>query len=367
MLRGSFNTFAGSMLTEGKRQKAEAVGQKVQGTRYKGQWMRLIRLLVFFVLFAGILVVQSSGQGTTDTKGRAAIDTGISVEDTALPVIIQPVSASSDSTSKAPPARKEWRMDSSVTPLSPLFRHKVLEHHPYFNFSIAPQLASGPEYRQVKGKEFLFYLIVLLLLIFAVLRRAFPKYFSDLFRLFFRTTLKQRQLQEQLIQETLPSLLLNGFFVVSGGLFLAFLFQHYDLNPAGSFWLLYLYCCGGLAIAYFVKFIGLKMLGWLFHNREAADAYIFVVFIVNKMIGILAIPLLVMLAFSTGSLYSTSLSLSWCMLACLLGYRLILTYGAVRNQVKVNPFHFFLYICAFEIAPLLLVYKALLLYFGITA
>jgi len=54
------------------------------------------------------------------------------------------------------------------------------------------------------------------------------------------------------------------------------------------------------------------------------------------------------------------------LLGGLLIYRLILSFGAVRNQVRVNFFHFFLYLCAFEIAPLLLVYKGLLLYFGIT-
>jgi hypothetical protein len=59
--------------------------------------------------------------------------------------------------------------------------------------------------------------------------------------------------------------------------------------------------------------------------------------------------------------------LSWCLLIGLLAYRIILTFAAVRNQVKVNPFHFFLYLCAFEIAPLLLVYKGLLLFFRITA
>jgi hypothetical protein len=169
------------------------------------------------------------------------------------------------------------------------------------------------------------------------------------------------------MQTPLPSLLLNVFFFASGGLYASFLLQRYGLNPLQSFWLLALYCCLGLAACYIVKFIGLKVLGWLFNMTEAADSYIFIVFVVNKMIGILLLPFLVILAFSMGNVYTVGLSLSWCLLAALLAYRLILTYGAVRNLVKVNPFHFFLYLCAFEIAPLLLVYKGLLLFFRITA
>jgi Domain of unknown function (DUF4271) len=220
--------------------------------------------------------------------------------------------------------------------------------------------------RNVSGKDLLFYAMLLLFIIFAALRRAFPKYFNDLFRLFFKTTIKQRQIREQLMQTPLPSLLLNGFFIISGGLYIAFLLQHYSINPVGNFWLMFLYCAMGLSVAYFVKFAGLKICGWLFNMDEVADSYIFIVFIVNKMMGILLLPFLLLLAFSLGGVYSAGLTLSWCLIGGLLVYRFILTYAAVRNQVRVNLFHFFLYLCAFEIAPLLLVYKALLIFFNQT-
>lgn len=221
--------------------------------------------------------------------------------------------------------------------------------------------------RKVKGKEYLFYLMVLLFIFFAVLRRVFAKYFSDLFRLFFKTTLKQRQLRDQLMQTPLASLLFNFFFVASGGLYITFLLQHFAINPLGNFWLTLLYACLGLSACYFVKYAGLKICGWLFNMDEAADSYIFIVFIVNKMAGILLLPLLLVLAFSVGDVYMAGLSFSWCLLGGLLVYRFILTYGALRNQVRLNMFHFFLYVAAFEISPLLLVYKALLIFFNQTA
>lgn len=230
----------------------------------------------------------------------------------------------------------------------------------------APNLPE-PEQRHTKGKELLFYVMVMLFIIIAVMRRAFPKYFNDLFRLFFRTTLKQKQIREQLMQTPLPSLLLNGYFVLSLGLYMAFMLRHFSIDPLGNFWLLALYGCLGLSAAYFVKFAGLKICGWLFNMEEAADAYIFIVFIINKMIGILLLPFLLVIAFSTGKAYDAGLTLSWCLIGGLLLYRIILTYGTIRNQVKLNPFHFFLYLCAFEVAPLLLVYKALMIFFNQTA
>ena len=220
--------------------------------------------------------------------------------------------------------------------------------------------------RYAERKDGLFYLLVLLFIVFAVLKRIFPKYFSDLFRLFFKTTMKQRQIREQLVQTPLPSLLLNGFYVASAGLYISFLLQHYSIDPLGNFWLLFLYCAVGLAVAYFIKYAGLKICGWLFNMDEAADSYIFIVFIVNKMMGILLLPFLLILAFSLGKAYAVGLTFSWCLIAGLLVYRFILTYAAIHNQVRVNLFHFFLYLCAFEIAPLLLVSKALLIFFNQT-
>ena len=60
--------------------------------------------------------------------------------------------------------------------------------------------------------EGLFYSLLGMLLVLAVLRRSFPKYWSDLFRLFFRTTLRQRQLRDQMELASLPSLAMNIFF-----------------------------------------------------------------------------------------------------------------------------------------------------------
>ena len=241
-----------------------------------------------------------------------------------------------------------------------------MQHNPFFGFNSQPMTVRS-EIKEFQGKEAMFYVMIVLLIIYAMLRRAFPKYFNDLFTLFFRTTVKQRQISEQLIQTPLPSLLLNIFFVVSSGLYIGFLLQHAKFNPVDNVWLLSGYCMAGLSIIYLIKFLGSKLSGWLFNMKGAADAYIFIVFIINKMIGILLLPFLILLAFTQGNIYSASLTISWIVIIGLLAYRFVLTYAAVRNQVKVNPFHFFLYIFAFEIAPLLLIYRGLLLFLHITA
>lgn len=311
-----------------------------------------------FFLVSFLLIVVTGGLAQS-MSGSAPIADSILKIDTAVTKPVLPVILKKDSISKKPGTQAIWPLNE-VT--KPGFTRLVLQQHPYFGFGASLTTIEQGELRKVKGKETLFYVYLLLLLVFALLRQIFPKYFGDLFRLFFRTTLKQRQIREQLMQTPLPSLLLNGFYVLSAGLYCSLLFKYFEEDPFGNFWVLFFYCCVGLSLTYFIKFLFLKFAGWLFNVEEAANSYIFIVFIVNKMIGILLLPFTAVLAFSTGKVLSIGLVLSWCLVAGLIFYRFILTYTAVRNQVKVNPFHFFLYLCAFEIAPLLLIYKMLLLF-----
>jgi hypothetical protein len=213
------------------------------------------------------------------------------------------------------------------------------------------------------GKEYLFYYLIFLLILFGLLRRAFAKYFYDLFRVFFKTTLKQRQTQEQLLQSSLASVLMNSFFVLSAGLYVNFLLQYFQLVISDNFWLQYVYCAGALAAIYLIKYLGLKITGWLFNVSNATDSYIFIVFIINKMLGIFLLPFLLLLAFANDPLYGSAMVISWLGIGLLLIYRFILSYGALRKEVKLNSFHFILYILGFEVIPLLLIYKLLLLIF----
>src|SRR5688572_3532328 len=263
-----------------------------------------------------------------------------------------------DSVSKKPTGTDTLWQAVNNMPL----QKQILERHPYFNFN-AKAVSLRSDRKEFKGKELLFYVITALVIIFALFKLAFAKYFSDLFRVFFRTTLKQRQIKEQLMQTPLPSLMFNGFFVASAGLYANLLLHYFNFTPVNNFWLLYLYCCLGLSIIYLVKFVGLIICGWLFNMKKAADSYIFIVFIINKVIGISLLPFLALLGFTDGVMYSVALVLSWCCVGGLLLYRFILGFAAIRNEVRFNLFHFFLYLCAFEIAPLLLIYKLLLFFF----
>ena len=240
---------------------------------------------------------------------------------------------------------------------------RVLSINPYFNF-LGKWVPQPFEPHKTESKDSLFYLLVGILFYFALVRIFFEKYYSNLMTLFFRVSLRQAQIREQVLQTPLPSLLLNILFILTGGLYACFLLHFSQWGEGINFWLLYLDCIAGLAILYLGKFVILKFCGWVLNISRATDTYIFVVFLVNKMLGIFLLPFLILITFSSPEVREIFITISFVMIFAFLVYRVVAAYRPVRNEIKLPPFYFFSYICAFEIAPLLLIYKVLLTYLG---
>ena len=287
------------------------------------------------------------------------------------PTIAKPVSASTPSSGRPvsaspPPASASLpsaslRSVSLPVPYALDFWEKVLAQNPFFNFTGKPVVEIF-EIHHPNSKDSLFYLIVAILFYFALIRIFFEKYFNNLMTLFFRVSLRQQQIREQVLQTPLPSLLLNILFVISAGLYACFLFHYSQLGAGIRFWILYLNCIALLGTIYLVKFVVLKFIGWVFSISRATDIYIFIVFLVNKMLGIFLLPFLIIIIFSGQEWREIFITISLAMIFVLWSYRILAAYRPVRNEIKLTPFYFFLYLCAFEIAPLLLIYKVLLTY-----
>jgi hypothetical protein len=241
----------------------------------------------------------------------------------------------------------------------------VFAGHPFFRFTDPAKYSITV--RKWQGKEAIFYSMIFLLLVFALIKNGFYRYLNDLVKTFFRTTVKQRQVKEQLIQNPLPSMLLNGFFVLSIGMFAALLLQHFRLALEFNFWVLYGFCMIGLTAIYTIKFISLKLFGWIFQVSSAIDSYIFIVFATNKIIGIALLPFLVLLAFTYGAVNEAAMSLAIMVVLGLIAYRFFLSFISIRKQIRISFFHFFLYLIAFELVPLLLINKLLFRFLGETS
>jgi len=214
--------------------------------------------------------------------------------------------------------------------------------------------------RQLKTKNknsFIFYILLVELMFFAVLRRTFARYFVDVFRFFFRTSLKANQIREQLVQSEWQSFLFNLLFVGSTATFLALLADFYQVAAGLRMESLLLLAIVGLLLIYTGKWCLLRIVGWLFQEAQLADMYIFIVFLVNKVMGILLLPFLVIMAFAPAAVSEIAVIVALIAIGVLLLYRFLLGYQAVFADSRLSRFHFLLYVLATEISPLLFLYR----------
>jgi MFS family permease len=215
----------------------------------------------------------------------------------------------------------------------------------------------------VSSKDWLFYYILGVLLLFGVLRLSYARYFKDLFRFFFRTSLRVNQIREQLAQSGLQSLLFNVFFAIAFGIYLFLLLRHYQKPVSINEWLMPLAGTAVILLLYLCKYLFLQISGWLFSMQTATETYTFIIFLINKVAGVVILPFIILIAFAAPSVAEVAVSLSLVLVAGLFLYRFLRSYQPVYTEIKLERLHFFIFFLAAEIVPLLLIYKVLVLYF----
>jgi hypothetical protein len=210
---------------------------------------------------------------------------------------------------------------------------------------------------EASGKEFLFYSLCIIVLILGIFKTFYSTYFKNLFRVYFNTSLRQTQLADQLVQAKLPSFILNIFFTITAGIYFWLLFSHYHPSRLGHNKFLLASCILVVALLYFIKFCILKFTGWVSDIQQTTDNYIFVIFLVNKIVGILLVPIIILLAFLKPEWALLVADISFMILGLLFLSRYIKSYGALEQKIPLNPFHFVIFILAAEIVPLIIIYK----------
>lgn len=332
---------------------------------------RIFFLLVWCMLAAGV----SAQKDTTNRSGDSSSsrkDTAVTRKDSSRPKPpvpkpkpqpVQPDTIRKTDTTAV--AVDSLRKDTLVV-IAPTVVFKDTSsyyayfNHPFLGFGKPPVFMVMKE-RVPESKDNIFYLLTGVLFFVAFTRLLFPKYFHNTFRLFFQTSFRQKQTRDQLLQQSLGSLLLNILFFFSAALYLTLVLDYYQLSVF-SFWKLLLYSLMLISGLYIGKFLFLSFAGWVFNAKDGAETYIFIVFLINKIIGVMLIPFILVIAFAEPSLVDAAVSASVILLILLFVYRYFVSLKSFRSDLHINPFHFFLYLCGVEIVPLLVIGKAVFNY-----
>ena len=328
---------------------------------------------LYYLLILLLSCLNSFAQQNDSLKHRIEVkdSENISVNDTIHPVYVVDSAKTKDSINKASVKYRDSLKADSLKKVMALraglnkndsSTYRYLMEGKYYPFFANPINMFMPE-RIPNSKDMIFYILLGLVMILAIIRIIFTKYIRNLFTLFFQTSFRQNQTRDQMAQSNIASLLMNITFILCSGIYISLMTNYFDANNL-SFTTMVIYGCVAVSVTYIFKFIFLSLLGWIFNTKEMIQSYNFVVFLLNKIIGVCLIPFVWLIAFSTDGIKQVAVTISICLLILLFIYRYIVGISIARKGIQVNAIHFFLYLCCVEVLPLMLLFKVFNLYIG---
>jgi hypothetical protein len=153
--------------------------------------------------------------------------------------------------------------------------------------------------------------------------------------------------------------LLSVGFLITGGLVLSLLAKQKGiLKTEVSGLTLFFISLSFLAVNYTLKMIWIKFLGMVYKAEKTAGNYLFHILLFNNASGLIFLPLL-LFHFYTNHSHQIFLWLCLWVFALFWVYRLFRGIKAWISAPGFSVLYLIFYICALEIAPLLIVFKLL--------
>src|SRR6185436_5095780 len=189
--------------------------------------------------------------------------------------------------------------------------------------------------------DWIFPLLILIIVSFAWLRAFYNKYFMQIITALFNNNLTNQIVRDENILVQRASILLNIVFNLVAALFLYFVSVHFNWALDGMSYGLNRYIFFALLVsaAYTLKFLLLKISGYLFRLDKEMATYIFNIFLINNAIGILLIPVVLLLAFSTLLSATLVIYISGVLIAGGFLYRIARGIAAAFSSPAFSPYY----------------------------
>lgn len=209
-------------------------------------------------------------------------------------------------------------------------------------------------------RRFLFISIMSTLLLLTLLMTFFRAFYQKSYSAFGSDNMFNQVFRERESVGLLPFLFLYVLFFFNAGLFIYLLLHYYKISlPAGHL-LSWLYCTAAVAVAFTIKHLILSFIGATFPIEKEVRLYNFLIIVFSIITGLVLAPVNVLLAYGPENITQYLLYLTLGTLAVAYLFRYLRGLVIANRFVTSHKFHFLLYICTVEIAPVLFLVKLIL-------
>lgn len=233
-----------------------------------------------------------------------------------------------------------------------------LENTKWYSLSI-PRGALYASKKTRPNLEWIFYSFLFLFLMTAILGKYSNGLLRKLWKIYINDGFIYRQSKDQMSQQPIVSISLNVLFIFSCGLFV-FFGMDWDHQFTGNLrWYILFSSFAVVAFVYLFKNIFFKILGWAFGQEDAFEDYLFVVFLNNKLMGLILLFASFLMAFSSSSSSLFIFKFTLFLIALMFLYRLLRGYQVFSRQSRIGLFTLLLAFISLELIPSAVIVKFL--------
>jgi hypothetical protein len=230
----------------------------------------------------------------------------------------------------------------------------------YFSPNLLKINSTNPSsYSQPVPDWFTFFFILTLVGITAI-RVFYQKIFSQIFAAFLSLAVTNQVVRDENILVQRATVLLNIIFYGIAALFLYLVSVHFNWNHPFINEGIFRFFIFAIMIAcfYSVKMIILKVLSIILEVDKPVSIYIFSIFLINNVVGLILLPMIAILAYV--SFQFSGVLFILCLGVSVAGFIYCMTraFNIALSLPRVSLYYLFLYFCTLEIAPVLLILKA---------
>ncbi|MCC7029813.1 MAG: DUF4271 domain-containing protein [Chitinophagaceae bacterium] len=247
-----------------------------------------------------------------------------------------------------------YQYQASSVLRSEILFEKVIANNPLINDHKQPEKGQ-PVIRKQENRTGVFFISILLLYVFASVRLMFAHQFSGSFAVLKNMNDKRKAQTET---DNISSLSFYALYLITVGYISYFYLSHYQQTfnhlPAVAGIMI---CILFVTVLYALKTIGMYLVAWTFDKKQHLNQYTLNVSVIYKSAAIVLFPLSIMILVSSDVLADLLMKLAILIFITAVVIRYIRNLGLIKKLLSVHFLHFFVYLCAFEIMPLILLYK----------
>ncbi len=226
---------------------------------------------------------------------------------------------------------------------------KLFVHH-----AMPEEINARPSTRQ-PGWLFIFFLSQFIII--GYLRVAFPKDIELIIKAILNLNISHQLYREQELIMPVSAILYNINFVLSGGITLFLFVDYLGWSSQETPFISLLFFLWAVIVIYSLRYGVLKIISYIFPFSNEANLFNFNFFLIQKLLGLLLVPLNLLIAYGPGGLSFLSILITLILISIFFIGRYIKGFTIGRNLMTHYGFYFFVYICTLEIAPMCILVK----------